>query len=279
MNNIHETLEKKLNDWINATSESGNELHQAAKYMLFPGGKRLRPLLCVYSALDLGCDLERILDPACALELIHTYSLIHDDLPCMDNDNFRRGKPTLHKAYSESTALLTGDYFLTLAFDILSHANQLQAQEKIQLIQTLAQAIGGKGMIQGQYLDLAYETKKIPLSRIYEMHKKKTGELFSACFHFAAILGNADKRQTELLCSIGTKFGLAYQLLDDIQDQGSDKISQKAPKPNTQSLHTMIDLFHQIQNLAKNFQENGKVQKLLEKIISENSSCLMSFQL
>jgi len=179
------------------------------------GGKRLRPLLTLAVVDTYDAPLERALIPAAALELIHTYSLIHDDLPCMDNDDLRRGKPTLHKAFSESTAVLTGDALLTYAFEVLANAPHLTDSEKVALTSILATRSGMAGMIGGQVLDIAHMGKFESLASLTETHQKKTGALITAALEFGAILAD---QPLEPLQNLGAHLGLAYQVVDDLLD-------------------------------------------------------------
>lgn len=215
------------------------------------GGKRLRPLFAIATTLALKGSLEAILDPACALECIHTYSLIHDDLPCMDNDDFRRGLPTCHRLIGESKALLVGDFLLTYAFEILSKAPRLSAETKIELITTLSKASGIMGMIGGQAMDIAkHENHK-------ETAEKKTGALIQASLLFGAIVANADNEMKKKLSTIGSEIGLLYQIADDIVDQ--DKAFSKPD--GFFSLHEKINL-----NLSTLFGEGSSLEKLVKKI-------------
>ncbi|MDN3506296.1 MAG: polyprenyl synthetase family protein [Simkaniaceae bacterium] len=190
-------------------SNENDPLCQAALYSL-EGGKRLRPLLCL-AVLDLyDVEIEKGLYPAAALEMIHTYSLIHDDLPCMDDDDERRGKPSLHRAYSESLAVLTGDFLLTYGFETLANSRDLTDAEKVALTKTLATRSGAQGMIGGQVLDLEENSHGWQ-----EMALKKTGALFSTALEFGAILAGVE---THIFKGLGEHLGLAYQLLDDLSD-------------------------------------------------------------
>lgn len=190
-------------------AKENDRLAQAALYSL-EGGKRLRPLLCL-AVLDLyEIEIEKGLYPAAALEMIHTYSLIHDDLPCMDDDDERRGRPSLHKAYSESLAILTGDFLLTYAFEALANAPNLSDTQKIALTKTLAIRSGREGMIGGQILDLEGHSHGWQ-----EMVLKKTGALFSTALEFGAILAGIESK---IFKELGEYLGLAFQLLDDLSD-------------------------------------------------------------
>lgn len=188
-------------------------LFEAAHYSL-EGGKRLRPLLVLKILEAYNLPIEHGLHPACALEMIHTYSLIHDDLPCMDNDDFRRGKPTLHRAYPESHAVLTGDFLLTYAFEVLADAPHLADRQKNRLIACLARRSGSQGMIGGQLLDI--EGKSTDLKHCLQMHSKKTGALITAACEFGGII--AGQEDLVPFQAIGEQLGLAYQIVDDLID-------------------------------------------------------------
>lgn len=194
------------------------ELSSAARYSLLGNGKRLRPILVLATTETLQGNLEAALYPASAIEMIHTYSLIHDDLPCMDNDDFRRGQPTLHKVYNEGHAVLTGDYLLTHAFELLSKAPGLTAEQKIALISSLAKYAGGDGLITGQVLDIASTGKQISLDDLKTIHLKKTASLITAAIEFGGIVANATEQQMHLLTQFGQTVGLAFQIVDDILD-------------------------------------------------------------
>jgi geranylgeranyl diphosphate synthase type II len=193
-------------------------LFAAARYSTLGKGKRIRPLFALSVCDALGGDETSALLPACALELIHTYSMIHDDLPCMDNDDFRRGKPTLHKAFPESIALLAGDFLLTFSFELLAKAKHLSDSQKVKLITVLAQKSGAHGMIGGQVMDMETSEQSIDLEALNLIHQLKTGALITASVEFGAILGHANDQQMKLLQQFGHEIGLAFQIMDDIKD-------------------------------------------------------------
>ena len=206
-----QTLLLSINQRLDALiPDDGSLLRQAARYSLLLPGKRLRPLFLLSLLKHFGKPIDLGLDCACALEMIHAYSLIHDDLPCMDDDDLRRGKPTLHKVYGEGYAVLAGDFLLTQAFQTLTEAN---LQNKI--IATIAQAAGGNGMIGGQVLDLQSEGKLIDWETLEKMYLGKTAALFSAALECAALLAEEDPTPYK---EAGLLFGIAYQMLDDILD-------------------------------------------------------------
>lgn len=191
-------------------------LKEAMLYAVQSGGKRIRPLLTLAVGSAGASNNEAVLDLACALEMIHTYSLIHDDLPGMDDDDLRRGRPTVHKAFDEATAILAGDALLTLAFEVAANAN-LQAHQLVEAVKILSTASGMSGMISGQMKDIASEKVTITLEQMKEIHREKTGELLLA----AVRLGNLfvdDSKMKEAFVSYATHFGLAFQIQNDLQD-------------------------------------------------------------
>ena len=195
---------------------SDSRLKEAMLYAVQSGGKRIRPLLTLAVGASGTSRNEAALDLACALEMIHTYSLIHDDLPGMDDDDLRRGRPTLHKAFDEATAILAGDALLTLAFEVAANAN-LQAHQLVEAVKILSTASGMSGMISGQMKDIASEEATITLEQMKEIHREKTGELLLA----AVRLGNLfidDAKIKEAFVSYATHFGLAFQIQNDLQD-------------------------------------------------------------
>lgn len=194
---------------------------QAMRYSLFVGGKRIRPILCLAAgnAIAKSANTENNLLPvACALECIHTYSLIHDDLPAMDDDDLRRGKPTNHTLFGEAGAILAGDSLLTWAFDLLSAPNNgtLTPEQRLMIIQVIARAAGPQGMVGGQALDIASENSDFPFETLQTIHKKKTGVLITCSVQAGAIGAGADREQTEKLISFGNNIGLAFQIVDDL---------------------------------------------------------------
>ncbi len=193
------------------------------RYSLFVGGKRVRPILCLAAGrcVSEDPDIDTLLLPAaCALECIHTYSLIHDDLPAMDDDDLRRGQATCHKKFGEAEAILAGDGLLTYGFDLLSNPDLPgpAAETRLQLIATLARAAGSLGMVGGQYLDIDSEEKEIPFELLQTIHRSKTGALITASVRMGAIGGGADPVQLQALGEYGNAVGLAFQIVDDLLD-------------------------------------------------------------
>lgn len=194
-------------------------LHEAIRYSLFAGGKRIRPILAIAAAEAVGTSPQAILPVASSLELIHTYSLIHDDLPAMDNDDYRRGKLTNHKVYGEAMAILAGDALLTLAFDLCSNSDLVKSLEparQVQLIHELAVGAGHLGMVGGQVLDIQAENKDIDLGTLQSIHKHKTGMLIRAAVRMGAIVSSATPTQLDDLSGYAEDVGLAFQIADDV---------------------------------------------------------------
>lgn len=242
---MRKSSSKQTKEWIEKTGEKIEEtlrallsnapielqsLWEAAQYSTLSGGKRIRPFLTLSVVEALGGSIELALKPAAAIELIHVYSLIHDDLPAMDNDDFRRGIPSLHKAYSEGEAILTGDFLLTYAFEILATDPLLPPAKKLELIRILALAAGGRGMVGGQSLDISWEGQEIPLHRLKMMYAMKTGALIEASVQFGAILSSLPEEAKHPLALFGKYLGLAYQIRDDIVDISTKKSDERNQK-------------------------------------------------
>ena len=215
---VNKTMERLL---ANETEES--HLFEAMRHGTLNGGKRLRPFLVMHSAALFNVDPSRARRVAAALEFIHCYSLIHDDLPAMDDAALRRGKPTVHRQYDEATAILAGDSLLTLAFEVLSQRETHEDPRiRCELIRELAQASGGQGMAGGQMLDLVAETEEFDLGTISRMQRMKTGKLMAFACEAGAILGKANEPHRKALCNYAHDLGLAFQVTDDILDVESD---------------------------------------------------------
>ncbi|MFA5182249.1 MAG: polyprenyl synthetase family protein [Syntrophales bacterium] len=200
-------------------------IHQAIRYSLFAGGKRLRPILCVAAAEAVGGRGQDFLSCACALEMIHTYSLIHDDLPAMDNDDYRRGMPTSHRVFGEGIAILAGDALLTEAFHLLSRPEFTRdddAGKRLQVVNLIARAAGAAGMVGGQAMDLQGEGKTLAIETIEDMHRRKTGAMLTVSVVSGAILAGATAAQAEVLSRYGQDIGLAFQIADDILNVTGD---------------------------------------------------------
>jgi len=247
-----ELVDSRLKMAMPAENELPYSLHKAMRYSTFAGGKRIRPILLLAACEAVGGELPAALPAACAMEMIHTYSLIHDDLPAMDNDDFRRGNPTSHKVFGEAVAILAGDALLTQAFILLSSpffASSVPSERILSVINEIASAAGSRGMVGGQIVDMESEWKKdLDLPTVQFIHIHKTGALIKASVKIGAILGGADERQLTSLIRYGEAIGLAYQISDDIldiegttaaigKDAGSDQARGKATYPAVIGIH------------------------------------------
>ncbi|MGI5901975.1 MAG: polyprenyl synthetase family protein [Desulfitobacteriia bacterium] len=213
-----------IEKYLNSLSFGESPLGQSMKYSLQAGGKRIRPVLALACAELVGGEPEKFVEQAAALELIHTYSLIHDDLPAMDDDDFRRGKPSNHKVFGEAVAILAGDALLTYAFEILSRPkinSRIPAEKRLEIIHELARASGWQGMVGGQILDILGDQKELP--DLENMHAKKTGALIIASARIGAILGGGTAEDLDNLTAYASFLGLAFQIKDDILDVTSEK--------------------------------------------------------
>ena len=236
------------------------------KYGVISGGKKIRSTIIFDTAKMLNVEEKKILSVSTAVECIHSYSLIHDDLPCMDNDLIRRGKPSTHKKFGEATAVLAGNALLTLAFEIISEKkNFLPSKHKIEIINLLSYCSGHTGIAGGQELDLKFENKKKNFNEIIDMQRKKTGRLFNFCVQSVAIIANKNKKERRFLGKLGEEIGLLFQLADDSLDiKGSKKLVGKPiKKDNKKGKSTLINLIGY--EKAHKFAENLK-KKILRKL-------------
>ena len=214
-------VEHRLERWLPSSDTEPRRLHEAMRYAVLGGGKRVRPALAYFSGAALGVPDSRLDGPAVAVELIHAYSLVHDDLPAMDDDDLRRGRPTCHRAYDEATAILAGDALQVLAFEILADDPDMvpDAGRRLEIVRLLARASGTGGMAGGQAVDLEAAGRVLPLAELERMHRLKTGALIHACVMMAA--ASADQLAPELASALdryGSAIGLAFQIQDDILD-------------------------------------------------------------
>jgi len=235
-------IEEKLAEQIEATErelekilrQEESLLFQAMRYAVFPGGKRFRPLLVLASGECFEVEQSVLLPFACALELIHNYSLIHDDLPLMDDDDYRRGKHSCHKAYGEDVALLAGDALLTLAFEVMAEARlpDRYLLQKERVIKMISQAAGVEGMIGGQFLDITFSPESADEEQVLDLILKKTGSLIIAAVKTGAIFGSATALELGAVIEYGKMIGLAFQIKDDIQDSTRQDEKKSSSKPN-----------------------------------------------
>lgn len=262
------------------------DLNGSILYSLMAGGKRVRPILLLETCRMCGGSVEEALPFACAVEMIHTYSLIHDDLPCMDDDDLRRGKPTNHKIYGEATAVLAGDALLTGAFEVmLEESGNLPPERVIQAAACLGKAAGSRGMVGGQILDMAGEGHTITASELTELYGLKTGALMTAATEMGCLLAGGGEEARKAVVRYGEKIGLAFQIQDDILDVtgdeatigkpvGSDAKSEKNTYVTVKGLDVCRDLVNRLTQDAvsalEGFQDIGFHRWLAERLASRN---------
>jgi len=263
------------------------ELITAMEYGLFPGGKKIRSKILLDIGAIFKIEYKTLITIGAAVECIHAYSLIHDDLPCMDNDKLRRGKPSTHIKFGESTAVLAGNSLLTMAFEILTSSNlKINEKTKVELVQKLSESSGHLGIAGGQYLDLSFEKKKISKNKIIDMEIKKTGKLFSFCCAVPVIIKNKNNKDIKIFENIGADIGLLFQIADDLIDfKGSSKIAGKITgKDKKKGKATLISLlgyqnaikysekikFKIIKDLSKYSSNSNNLNETLDYILKRN---------
>src|SRR5689334_16489742 len=241
-------VEVELNSLLPSTGAAPEKIHQAIRWSVFAGGKRFRPALLLAVGQAFGASIKMLIRTACAFEMVHTYSLIHDDLPAMDDDDLRRGRPTCHVRFDEATAILAGDALQTLAFQTIAEDMGLEAETRIALIAELAHAAATPdGMVAGQALDMEAETRQVSRAQLEEIHRLKTGALIRTAARSGAIIGRASESELAAVTSYGSHLGLLFQITDDFLDvtataedlgktPGKDARSNKATYP---ALHGM----------------------------------------
>jgi geranylgeranyl diphosphate synthase type II len=225
-------IDRALNRYLPKASTRPVTLHKAMRYSLFAGGKRLRPILCLAAAEACRGKTNNSLPLACALECIHTYSLVHDDLPSMDNDDYRRGRPTCHKVFGEGIAVLTGDALLTIAFEIVSSAKPTPRYDLSTLLHEVAVAAGSRKLIAGQVADLEAEGQNVEREQLRFIHENKTAAILTTSVRLGAMSANADAKRLRAITQFGRGLGLAFQVIDDILDvtQTSEILGKSAGK-------------------------------------------------
>lgn len=225
-------IDRALDRFLPKASTRPPTMHKAMRYSLFAGGKRLRPILCIAAAEACGGKAQRAVPLGCAVECIHTYSLVHDDLPSMDNDDFRRGRPTSHKVFGEGIAILAGDALLTIAFEILAHAKTTARYGTRDMLEELAVAAGSQKLIAGQVADLEAEGRNATRAALRYIHENKTAAMLAASVRLGAMSANATTGQLRAITAFGQSLGLAFQVIDDILDltQTSERLGKSAGK-------------------------------------------------
>lgn len=252
---IDENLDKFLGE------KYPQEIFKSMRYSVLAGGKRLRPILCLEACRVFGGNLEDAMPTACAIEMLHAQSLIHDDLPCMDNDDFRRGKPTNHKVFGEATAVLAGDALLTFAPQLIIQKSNLPSETKLKLVEEYCIAAGAYGLIAGQIVDIESEGKQISPETLEFIHTHKTADLFKLALKSGAIVAGASEEKINLMEEIGQKLGFAFQICDDILDETStfEELGKTAGKDKQANKPTYTALF----GLEK---ARAQVQYLLQNV-------------
>ena len=228
-------IDRALDRFLPSANTRPVTIHKAMRYSLFAGGKRLRPILCLAAAEACGGKTAAAMPLACAVECIHTYSLVHDDLPSMDNDDFRRGRATCHKVFGDGIAVLAGDALLTIAFEILTSAELPRRYPLREMLSEIAEGAGSRKLIGGQVADLEAEGQTITRGALRYIHENKTAALLTTCVRLGAMSANATSRQFAALTEFGNSLGLAFQVIDDILDvtQTSEKLGKSAGKDVT----------------------------------------------
>lgn len=281
-------IDQALRTYLKGNSRNKADIVAAMRYSVEAGGKRLRPILCLATAYAVGTREENALPVGCALEMIHTYSLIHDDLPAMDDDDLRRGQPSCHKAFSEATAILAGDALLTIAFQLLAEYAIQQPLSRhgqwLKIIALISRAAGQEGMIEGQMRDINAEGMALTADQLEQLHRLKTGALISASVEAGALIGDADPGAFEKLQEYGRYIGLAFQVADDILNEegdpaimgkavGTDRLHQKNTYPALLGLNAAkqkaTDLINQALCSLDNFDYKSEPLRAIARYVIE----------
>jgi len=253
-------IDKALDEYLLSEEKPPSIIHKAIRYSVFSGGKRIRPILTLATAELFGKDAESVMKAACGIELIHTFSLIHDDLPCMDNDDFRRGKPSNHKVFGEGIALLAGDALLVSGFDLIirnSEVKEIKKQSILKLLKETSFYIGTENMVGGQVEDISLKNENIKKEDLYNLYMKKTAALICLSIRAGAILSGAHQRQLKALTKYGENIGLAFQIIDDMLDIMQDQRDMK--KPNYANKFGMKESKSESERLIKEAKDSLKI--------------------
>ncbi len=286
----NQLIDSALDRYLPKVDTLSTSLHDAMRYSVFAGGKRIRPILMLASCEAVGGEIKNVLPAACAIEMIHSYSLIHDDLPAMDDDDFRRGNPTNHKVYGEATAILAGDGLLTEAFIVLTNKDtwgKTSSERYREVINIIAKSAGSRGMVGGQVVDMEAEKSPVDLPTLEYIHTHKTGALILAAIEVGALLGGASAEQRRALCRYGEAAGLAFQVADDIldivaeqsqlgKDIGSDQQRGKATYPALLGLDGARNRANELRKLALSaldlFDDSARPLREIANYIVDRSS-------
>ena len=262
---LHKQVDRALDRWLPPEKTRPATLHRAMRYAVFAGGKRLRPVLCLAAAEACGGKTSGALPAACAVECIHTYSLIHDDLPCMDDDDFRRGRPTTHKVFGEAVAVLAGDALATIAFEILGRTNETARHGAGEFFRELSKAAGSLFLVGGQVADIEAEKREATPAELLFIHRGKTAAMISVSLRLGAMSANATPAQVKALGKFGENLGLAFQIIDDILDitQTSKQLGKSAGKDAAAGKATYPAVF----GLEKSRREAARLTKAALKAL------------
>jgi geranylgeranyl diphosphate synthase type II len=257
---LHKQVDRALDRWLPAEKTRPATLHRAMRYAVFAGGKRLRPILCLAAAEACGGKISNALPAACAVECVHTYSLIHDDLPCMDDDDLRRGRPTTHKVFGEAVAVLAGDALATIAFEILAKTKETPRHAMREFFLELSRAAGSSFLVGGQVADMEAEKRQATPAELLFIHRGKTAAMIVASLRLGAMSANATPSQVKALGVFGENLGLAFQVIDDILDitQTSEQLGKSAGKDAAAGKATYPAVF----GLEKSRREAARLTKI-----------------
>lgn len=271
---LKSSIDSWLGDYFKNKGSYNKKVYEAMDYSLNAGGKRVRPLLLLLTYMLYKNDFEEVLPIASAVEMIHTYSLIHDDLPCMDNDDLRRGKPTNHKVFGEAVAVLAGDGLLNEAMNIMFRNCLNKNKNVIKACNIIAESAGAEGMVGGQIVDIISENTKIPIDQLYYMHSKKTGAIIKSAIMAGAILGEASEADISNLEYYGQKIGLAFQIKDDILDIVGDTevLGKKAKSDLDNNKTTFIKVYGLNKCIEMCNSITGECIGVLDKVSGDTSA-------
>jgi geranylgeranyl diphosphate synthase type II len=257
---LHKQVDRALDRWLPAEKTRPATLHRAMRYAVFAGGKRLRPILCLAAAEACGGKISNALPAACAVECVHTYSLIHDDLPCMDDDDLRRGRPTTHKVFGEAVAVLAGDALATIAFEILAKTKETPRHAMREFFLELSRAAGSYFLVGGQVADMEAEKRQATPVELLFIHRGKTAAMIATSLRLGAMSANATPAQVKALGVFGENLGLAFQVIDDILDitQTSEQLGKSAGKDAAAGKATYPAVF----GLEKSRREAARLTKI-----------------
>ena len=260
LENNKNIIDKTLDEYLPPEENPPSIIHKAMRYSVFGGGKRIRPILTLATAELFGKDTESVIKTACGIELIHTFSLIHDDLPCIDNDDFRRGKPSSHKVFGEAIALLAGDALLVSGFDLIiknSEVKEIKKQSILEVIKETSFYIGTENMLGGQVEDISLKNEDITKADLINLYMKKTAALICLSIRSGAILSGANQRQLRALTKYAENIGLAFQIIDDMLDIMQDQ--RDTGKPNYANIFGMKESKSESEKLIEEAKDSLKI--------------------